>query len=128
MAAVRNGETVTLPDHDGQHLLPSVVRYTEAEPEVGAVALAQAAKDPFNTIVSVKRLMGRGIDDLKALDGQAVYRFAPADGGMPYIETVAGNKSPVQVSADILSSLKVRAEDSLAGELEGAVYHCAGLL
>ncbi|MBN3563980.1 Fe-S protein assembly chaperone HscA [Aliamphritea spongicola] len=121
VAAVRNGETVTLPDHDGQHLLPSVVRYTEAQPEVGAAALAQAAKDPFNTIVSVKRLMGRGIDDLKALDGQAVYRFAPADGGMPYIETVAGNKSPVQVSADILTSLRVRAEDTLAGELEGAV-------
>ncbi len=121
VAAVRNGETATLPDHDGQHLLPSVVRYTDAEPEVGAGALAQAAKDPFNTIVSVKRLMGRGAEDLKALGGQAVYRFAPADGGMPYIETVAGRKSPVQVSADILSSLKVRAEDTLAGELEGAV-------
>ena len=83
--------------------------------------MAQAAKDPLNTIVSVKRLMGRGVDDLKELDGQAVYRFASVDGGMPYIETVAGNKSPVQVSADILSNLKVRAEATLAGELQGAV-------
>lgn len=121
VAAVRNGEAQTLPDIDGKHLLPSVVRYTEDGLQVGAEALAQAATDPHNTIVSVKRLMGRGAEDLKSLPGESVYRFAASESGMPFIQTAAGDKSPVQVSADILADLKQRAEETLAGELQGAV-------
>ncbi|MBR9866905.1 MAG: Fe-S protein assembly chaperone HscA [Oceanospirillales bacterium] len=121
VAAVRSGESTTLPDEGGSHLLPSVVRYTEQGVVVGQAALSKASVDPFNTIVSVKRLMGRGVDDLKGLEGEAVYRFAERDGGMPYLQTVAGDKSPVEVSAEILRTLKSRARASLEGELEGAV-------
>ncbi|WP_428034348.1 Fe-S protein assembly chaperone HscA [Amphritea sp.] len=121
VATVRSGESSTLPDEGGSHLLPSVVRYTEQGVVVGQAALSKASVDPFNTIVSVKRLMGRGIDDLKGLEGEAVYRFAERDGGMPYLQTVAGDKSPVEISAEILKTLKARARASLEGELEGAV-------
>lgn len=121
VATVRSGEAATLPDECGSHLLPSVVRYTDAGVIVGQAALAQAAVDPFNTIVSVKRLMGRGISDLKGLQGEAVYRFADTDGGMPYLQTVAGDKSPVEISAEILKTLRARALATLDGELEGAV-------
>lgn len=121
VATVRSGEAATLPDECGSHLLPSVVRYTEAGVIVGQAALAQAAVDPFNTVVSVKRLMGRGISDLKGLEGEAVYRFADTAGGMPYLQTVAGDKSPVEISAEILKTLRARALATLDGELEGAV-------
>ena len=121
VAAVRSGESTTLPDEGGSHLLPSVVRYTEQGVVVGQAALSKASVDPFNTIVSVKRLMGRGINDLKGLEGEAVYRFAERDGGMPYLQTVAGDKSPVEISAEILRTLKSRARATLEGELEGAV-------
>ncbi|MBQ0757025.1 MAG: Fe-S protein assembly chaperone HscA, partial [Amphritea sp.] len=121
VASVRSGEAATLPDEGGSHLLPSVVRYTDQGVVVGQAALAQAAVDPFNTIMSVKRLMGRGAVDLKGLQGEAVYRFADTDGGMPYLQTVAGDKSPVEISAEILKTLKARARASLEGELEGAV-------
>lgn len=121
VASVRSGEAATLPDEGGSHLLPSVVRYTDQGVVVGQAALAQAAVDPFNTIMSVKRLMGRGAVDLKGLQGEAVYRFADTAGGMPYLQTVAGDKSPVEISAEILKTLKARARASLEGELEGAV-------
>ncbi len=93
VASVRSGEAATLPDEGGSHLLPSVVRYTDQGVVVGQAALAQASVDPFNTIMSVKRLMGRGAVDLKGLQGEAVYRFADTDGGMPYLQTVAGDKA-----------------------------------
>ncbi|WP_027858286.1 Fe-S protein assembly chaperone HscA [Marinobacterium jannaschii] len=122
VASVKSGEAVTLPDGEGQHLLPSVVRYLcPLEKQVGQVARDAAAEDPYNTIVSVKRLMGRGVDDVKALGSEAPYKFVPGDGGMPFIDTAAGNKSPVEVSADILRSLLDRAAVSLGGDLEGAV-------
>ncbi|MDO6564864.1 Fe-S protein assembly chaperone HscA [Amphritea sp. 1_MG-2023] len=121
VAAVRSGEATTLSDEGGSHLLPSVVRYTEQGVVVGQSALAQASVDPFNTIVSVKRLMGRGVADLKGLQGEAVYRFSERDGGMPFLQTIAGDKSPVEVSAEILRTLKARARATLEGELEGAV-------
>ncbi|RTE66534.1 Fe-S protein assembly chaperone HscA [Amphritea opalescens] len=121
VAAVRSGESSTLSDEGGSHLLPSVVRYTEQGVVVGQAALAKASVDPFNTIVSVKRLMGRGITDLKGLQGEAVYRFSERDGGMPFLQTVAGDKSPVEISAEILKTLKARARAALEGELEGAV-------
>lgn len=122
VATVQSGKARTLPDAAGNHLLPSVVRYfPDGERRVGAVAKAAAASDPLNTIISVKRLMGRGIADVKRLGGELPYRFAGGEQGMPYLITAAGEKSPVQVSADILSVLRARAEAVLGGELTGAV-------
>lgn len=122
VATVKSGEAVTLPDEQGGHILPSVVRYLSCgRKEVGAKAREAASEDPFNTIVSVKRLMGRGVEDVRSLGSEAPYHFIAGENGMPFIETVVGNKSPVQVSADILSVLLNRAEDSLGGELTGAV-------
>jgi molecular chaperone HscA len=122
VATVRSGESVTLPDEQGRHTLPSVVRYlAEGGPEVGHDAYAQAVADPFNTIQSVKRLMGRGVNDIKKLGDELPYRFERLDEGMPYLSTAAGVKSPVEISADILRTLQRRAEDSLGGELTGAV-------
>lgn len=122
VATVQSGKAKTLPDSEGRHLLPSVVRYFEdGERRVGHEAKAAAASDPLNTIVSVKRLMGRGLADVKRLAGELPYRFAGGDTGMPYLLTSAGHKSPVQVSADILSVLKSRAEAVLGGDLTGVV-------
>ncbi len=124
LATVRSGQADTLPDLEGRHLLPSVVRYRDgAEPLIGFDARDQAAGDPLNTIVSVKRLMGRGLDDVRRLGEQLPYEFvqAEAEAGMPYLKTVAGDKSPVQVSADILKVLADRGRDALGGELVGAV-------
>ncbi|MFC6671661.1 Fe-S protein assembly chaperone HscA [Marinobacterium aestuariivivens] len=122
VATVRSGEAVTLADAQGRHTLPSVVRYlAEVAPEVGYEAHARAVQDPHNTIQSVKRLMGRGVADVKKLGDELPYRFERTDEGMPYLVTAAGAKSPVEVSADILRTLQHRAEQSLGGELSGAV-------
>ncbi len=122
VASVRNGVAETLADESGEHLLPSVVRYLEGGSiEVGAAALQAASSDPYNTIQSVKRLMGRSASDALTLGEQLPYRFSSTEGGMPYIETVSGSVSPVQVSAEILDNLVRRAERTLGGELEGAV-------
>jgi len=110
-----------LADADGQVILPSVVRYHADRIEVGAQARLAAATDPFNTISSVKRLMGRGLADVKQLGDQLPYRFRQAESQMPFIETVQGAKSPVEVSAEILRALRQRAEATLGGELVGAV-------
>ncbi|MFT5720383.1 MAG: molecular chaperone HscA [Motiliproteus sp.] len=121
VATVRSGQAVTLADLQGRHLLPSVVRYrAEAEPLVGFEARDQAAEDPFNTIVSVKRLMGRGLEDLSRLGDRLPYEFVQAE-GMPTLQTTAGPKSPVQVSADILRVLAARGVEALGAELVGAV-------
>lgn len=122
VASVRSGSAVTLADERGVHLLPSVVRYRAGEPPlVGGDALAGAADDPYNTISSVKRLMGRGADAVKGLGEELTYHLVESDSGMPYLQTAAGNRSPVEVSADILSALVERATASLGGELDGAV-------
>lgn len=123
VATVQSGKARTLPDATGRHLLPSVVRYfSDGERRVGYEAKAAAASDPLNTIASVKRFMGRGLEDVKRLGGELPYCFARAEGkGMPYLLTAAGEKSPVQVSADILAVLKARAEATLGGEITGAV-------
>ncbi|MDT3721772.1 Fe-S protein assembly chaperone HscA [Pseudomonas oryzihabitans] len=121
VAAVRSGVAETLPDLQGEVILPSAVRYAAGGVEVGAGAKAAAAQDPFNTILSVKRLMGRGIADVKQLGEQLPYRFVAGESEMPFIETAAGRKSPVEVSADILRVLRERAEATLGGELVGAV-------
>jgi molecular chaperone HscA len=121
IAGVRGGVTETLADHDGSHLLPSVVRYTDAGVVVGSDAMNAAQEDPLNTIISVKRMMGRGIEDLKGLGAQLPYEFADTDGGMVRLQTVAGAVSPVEVSAEILKNLVQRGSESLAGELDGVV-------
>ncbi len=121
VAALRSGVTAPLADADGQVILPSVVRYHADRVEVGACAKRAAAADPFNTISSVKRLMGRGLADVKQLGEQLLYRFRQAESQMPFIETVQGAKSPVEISAEILRALRERAEATLGGELVGAV-------
>jgi len=122
VACVRNGVAETLPDAHGRHLLPSVVRYRDkGEPVVGEDAMAVAHEDPLNTIASVKRLMGRGIEDVKRLGKSLPYEFARGDSAMPRIRTVAGEQSPVAVSAEILKSLKRRASETFGTEISDAV-------
>ncbi|QLC74032.1 Fe-S protein assembly chaperone HscA [Pseudomonas sp. LPB0260] len=121
VAALRSGLSEPLPDADGQVILPSAVRYHPDRIEVGEAAKAAASSDPLNTVLSVKRLMGRGLEDVKQLGEQLPYRFVDGQSHMPFIETVQGPKSPVEVSADILKVLRQRAEEALGGELVGAV-------
>ncbi|WP_296271189.1 Fe-S protein assembly chaperone HscA [Pseudomonas sp. UBA6323] len=121
VAAVRSGLAEPLADADGSVILPSAVRYHAASIEVGESAKLAAASDPLNTVLSVKRLMGRGIADVHQLGEQLPYRFAAGESHMPFIETVQGAKSPVEVSAEILKTLRLRAEQTLGGELVGAV-------
>ncbi len=124
VASVQSGKAKTLQDADGNTLLPSVVRYTEN----GEVVVGQEAQDGQldnieNTISSAKRLLGRGIGDIKTLAGNLPYSFDTSDenNNVPQIKTVAGNKTAIEVSAEILKNLKARAEASLGGELKGAV-------
>ncbi len=121
VAAVRSGLSEPLADAEGQVILPSAVRYHADRVEVGQSAKVAASQDPFNTVLSVKRLMGRGLTDVKQLGDQLPYRFVDGESHMPFIETVQGPKSPVEVSADILKVLRQRAEEALGGELVGAV-------
>lgn len=121
VATVRSGLAEPLADEQGRLLLPSAVRYHADRVEVGVSAREAAAQDPLNSILSVKRLMGRGLADVKQLGEQLPYRFSAGESSMPFIETVQGAKSPVEVSADILKVLRQRAEASLGGELVGAV-------
>ena len=121
VAALRSGITAPLADAEGRLILPSAVRYHADHIEVGHAARQAAASDPLNTIVSVKRLMGRGLGDVKQLGGQLPYRFSEGESQMPFIETVQGAKSPVEISAEILRALRERAEATLGGDLVGAV-------
>lgn len=122
VASVRNGVAETLSDAFGHHILPSVVHYSDdSAPLVGLSALDKAVEDPYNTIQSIKRLMGRSASDALQLGEQLPYEFVESDTSMPYLRTAAGDLSPVQISADILKSLVERAEANLGGDLEGAV-------
>jgi molecular chaperone HscA len=121
VASVRSGVAETLPDSDGVHLLPSVVRYLNEGLEVGQIARQSAPQDPQNTIMSVKRLMGRGLADVQKQDIHLPYEFIETDSVVPRIRTVAGDVSPIEVSAEILKTLKRRAEETLGGELMGSV-------
>ncbi|MDO8704520.1 MAG: Fe-S protein assembly chaperone HscA [Sulfuricaulis sp.] len=122
VACVRSGVAETLPDEQGRHLLPSVVRYlAEGEPIVGHAAIAVAHEDPLNTIASVKRLMGRGIEDVRKLGQSLPYEFSRGDSAMPRIRTAAGDQSPVAVSAEILKKLKLRATKTLGADIADAV-------
>ncbi|WP_029524670.1 Fe-S protein assembly chaperone HscA [Polaromonas glacialis] len=120
VASVRNGQSECLPDEQGRVLLPSVVRYLEGgRTQIGFDALTAQVDDPCNTISSVKRLMGRGIDDIGNRE-QMPYRFIDKP-GMVTLQTVSGEKSPVEVSAEILASLRQRAEDTFDDDIYGVV-------
>jgi len=121
IASVRSGRPETLPDAEGRHLLPSVVRYTAAGPVVGDLAKAAAAEDPLNTLASAKRLIGRSIRDVKSLGSRLPYEFVRTDSAVPRIRTRVGEVSPVEVSAEILRALARRAEAALGGEITGVV-------
>ncbi|EAX9867215.1 Fe-S protein assembly chaperone HscA [Salmonella enterica] len=121
VATVRSGQAETLPDHEGRHLLPSVVHYQQQGHTVGYAARDNAAQDTANTISSVKRMMGRSLADIQARYPHLPYRFQASENGLPMIETVAGLLNPVRVSADILNALAARASESLSGELDGVV-------
>ena len=123
VAAVRHGVAECLPDDQGRVLLPSVVRYLgDGGRQIGWDARAMVAQDPENTIVSVKRFMGRGLNDVKDRE-KLPYRFSDAGNGsgMLGLRTIAGEKSPVEVSAEILATLRYRAEDTFNDDLFGAV-------
>ncbi len=119
VATVRNGLAVVLPDDEGRPLVPSIVRYGDEGVETGYTAMAHQTDDPQNTIVSIKRLMGRALADL-ADARRFPYRFVDSP-GMVKIGTRAGMKSPVEVSADLLRALRERAEAALGGPIDGAV-------
>lgn len=127
VATVRSGLSSVLPDEHGHTLLPSVVHYSADDMvEVGFDAQKKQNQDPHNTIVSAKRFMGRGLKDIEA--SQLPYKFiesaevaGASHTAMLQIETRAGIKSPVEISAEILKALKARAETALGGELVGAV-------
>ncbi len=120
VASVRNGVAECLPDAQGRVLLPSVVRYLSVNGrQIGFDALAAQVDDPVNTISSAKRLMGRGLSDIGSLS-QFHYQFIDKP-GMVTLQTVAGEKSPVEVSAEILATLRQRAEDTFDNDIDGAV-------
>jgi molecular chaperone HscA len=120
VAAVRSGAAEILPDGQGRRLLPSVVHYSSAGPDLlGEEALLKAGDDPANTIISVKRLMGRGRSD--ALRLKVPYRLDSPEQGMVRLVTAAGAVSPVEVSAEILRRLRLQAEQTLGDSLVGAV-------
>lgn len=120
VAAVRNGVAECLPDAEGRVVMPSAVRYLDKDRrQIGFEALAARATDPANVITSVKRLMGRGIHDVANRDAMAYH--LTGDDGMVKVQTVAGEKSPIEVSAEILATLRYRAEDTFDDELYGVV-------
>lgn len=120
VAAMRNGVAECLPDAEGHVILPSAVRYLENDGrQIGRAALAAQAQDPQNTLVSVKRFMGRGVADIANRE-QLPYVLVDKP-GMLAIQTRVGEKSPVEVSAEILATLRFRAEDTFNDDLYGAV-------
>ncbi|MDH6012967.1 Fe-S protein assembly chaperone HscA [Vibrio aestuarianus] len=121
VASVRSGDATTLVDEQGRSILPSVVHYTAETSLVGDAAREKAQRDPANTIISVKRLIGRSLTDIQARYPTLPYHFKASDNGLPILQTAQGDKNPIQVSADILKSLAKRAEQSLGGDLAGVV-------
>jgi molecular chaperone HscA len=122
VASVRNGVAECLPDMQGRVLLPSVVRYApEGKRQIGYEARGHEVEDAANTIVSVKRFMGRGLADIANAAQLPYVLEQPEDQGMVTLSTRAGRKSPVEISAEILATLRYRAEDSFDNELYGAV-------
>ena len=120
VASVRNGVAECLPDGQGRVILPSVVRYLDAQRrQIGFDALENQVNDPGNTIASVKRLMGRGLVDV-AHSEKLPYALVD-EPGMVKLRTIAGDKSPVEVSGEILATLRFRAEDTFNDDIFGAV-------
>ncbi|MGI2227401.1 Fe-S protein assembly chaperone HscA [Shewanella frigidimarina] len=121
VAAVRSAQALTLPDEQGRHSLPSVVHYGESNVLVGYEAQAKSALDPQNTIVSVKRFMGRSLTDIQSGVHRLPYELHASENGLPVFTTPMGQVNPIQVSAEILKPLIARAETTLGGELAGVV-------
>ena len=121
VASVRSGQSVILNDEQERSLVPSVVYYGVEEKKVGLEAFEQASLDPKNTIISVKRLIGRSLADLQSRYPSLPYEFVASENGLPLIVTAQGPKSPIEVSSDILSRLNHIAEQRLGGELSGVV-------
>ncbi|MFT5674399.1 MAG: molecular chaperone HscA [Paraglaciecola sp.] len=121
VATVRSGKAETLPDNLNNHLLPSVVCYQKDQILVGEQAKVGASDDPVNTIVSVKRFLGRSLTDIRTNYPNLPYDFSLEHPTSPVIQVRSGDVNPVQVSAEILSNLRLRAEQSLDDELSGAV-------
>ena len=121
VASVRSGDATPLADEQGRTILPSVVNYAEETLTVGHEAKAKAELEPENTIISVKRLIGRSLKDIQSRYSSLPYRFKESENGLPILQTPQGDKNPIEVSADILKVLGKRAEDTLGGELAGVV-------
>ncbi|MFK0370389.1 Fe-S protein assembly chaperone HscA [Enterobacter sichuanensis] len=121
VATVRSGQAETLADEQGRHLLPSVVHYQPQGHAVGYDARANAARDPANTISSVKRMMGRSLADIQTRYPHLPYQLQASENGLPMIATTAGLLNPIRVSADILKALAARATATLGGDLDGVV-------
>ncbi|AGQ90211.1 Fe-S protein assembly chaperone HscA [Vibrio parahaemolyticus] len=121
VASVRSGDATTLNDEQGRSILPSVVNYSAESTVVGYDAKAKAEFEPENTIISVKRLIGRSLKDIQSRYPSLPYRFKESDNGLPVLQTTQGDKNPIEVSADILKALGKRAEETLGGELAGVV-------
>ncbi|WP_305814230.1 Fe-S protein assembly chaperone HscA [Photobacterium leiognathi] len=121
VAAVRSGVAEILNGAEGRAILPSVVHFADEAVLTGDAARAFAQQDPANTILSVKRLMGRSLADIEQRYPQLPYQFEASENGLPQLVTRSGKVNPVQVSAEILKSLSQRAVDALGGELEGVV-------
>lgn len=121
VATVRSGTASTLNDPQGRSILPSVVSYTKDTVNVGYDARENAKFDPQNTVSSVKRMIGRSLEDIQTRYPDLPYQFKASEKGLPILQTAHGEKNPIQVSADILQALGARAEESLQGELSGVV-------
>ena len=121
VASVRNGQAETLPDAAGNAILPSVVHYAAEQIVVGEAAWQLAQTDPENTIVSAKRFIGRSLPELQQSYTKLPYKLHETERGVVCMQTRVGAVNPVQVSSEILKTLAQRAEDSLGGELAGAV-------
>ncbi|EIT7144145.1 Fe-S protein assembly chaperone HscA [Vibrio vulnificus] len=121
VASVRSGTADTLKDAQGRSLLPSIVNYANDEAIVGYAAKALSESQPQDTIISVKRLLGRSLTDIQDRYPSLPYRFKASENGLPVLQTTQGDKNPIEVSADILKVLAKRAEESLGGELSGVV-------
>lgn len=121
VASVRSGQSMILNDEQERSLVPSVVHYGVEEKKVGLEAFEQASLDPKNTVISVKRLIGRSLSDVQSRYSSLPYEFVASENGLPLIITAQGPKSPIEVSSDILSHLNHIAEQRLGGELSGVV-------
>ncbi|SHH33537.1 Fe-S protein assembly chaperone HscA [Ferrimonas marina] len=121
VAAVRSGEAATLPDEQGRHRMPSVVRFADEQVVTGHAAKAEAVQDPHNTIISVKRYLGRSLEDVTARYPNQPYQLKASDNGLPLFVTRQGEQNAIQISAEVLRPLIQRAEATLGGDLSGAV-------